>query len=87
VVALRLSGRIQGTFPVGTNPVGIAYDGANIWTANQEADTVTRLRARSGLITRTIPVEDQPIGILYDGMSIWVANASSNTVDKISPSH
>lgn len=32
-----------GTYPVGTDPSGIAFDGANIWVANTGSGTVTKL--------------------------------------------
>src|SRR5438034_553344 len=32
-------------FNVGTFPMGVAFDGANIWVANFQGNTVTKLRA------------------------------------------
>jgi len=32
-----------GTFTVGTNPVGVAFDGANIWVANAGSNNVSKL--------------------------------------------
>jgi hypothetical protein len=32
-----------GTFAVGTNPVGIAFDGAHMWVANEGSGNVTEL--------------------------------------------
>ena len=54
---LRASdGDVQGTFNVGTNPRGVAFDGACIWVANSQDNTVTRLLgghepARAGIGT------------------------------------
>jgi DNA-binding beta-propeller fold protein YncE len=31
-----------GTFPVGTNPIGVAFDGANIWVTNSGNTTISR---------------------------------------------
>ncbi len=31
-----------GTFPVGTSPVGVAFDGANVWVANWGKGTVSK---------------------------------------------
>src|SRR5580700_5902178 len=33
------------SFSVGSNPSGVAFDGASIWVTNQLSQTVTRLRA------------------------------------------
>ena len=32
-----------GTFAVGSFPLGVAFDGANIWVANNGSDTVSKL--------------------------------------------
>jgi hypothetical protein len=36
-------------FNVGTNS-GLAFDGANIWTASDNSNTVTKLRASDGAV-------------------------------------
>src|SRR5579864_8133517 len=41
------------TFPVGNQPIGIAFDGASIWTANSGDGTVTKLRASDGMVLGT----------------------------------
>src|ERR1051326_7474509 len=35
-------------FPVGQGPEGLAFDGANIWSANQNDGTVSKVRASDG---------------------------------------
>ncbi len=43
VTKLRASdGANLGTFPVGTRPLGVAFDGANIWVANSGSSTVSK---------------------------------------------
>ncbi len=37
------TGKVLGTFSVGTVPTGIAFDGANIWVANYGSNTVSKL--------------------------------------------
>jgi hypothetical protein len=37
-------------FPVGRQPYGLAFDGANIWAGNALDDTVTKLRAADGTV-------------------------------------
>ena len=37
-----------GTYAVGTNPVGVAFDGTNIWVTNANSGTVTKLLASAG---------------------------------------
>jgi hypothetical protein len=36
-------GVLQGSYPVGMTPIGVAFDGANIWIANSGSDTVNKL--------------------------------------------
>jgi DNA-binding beta-propeller fold protein YncE len=37
------TGATLGTFPAGDRPSGVAFDGANIWVANQNSNTVSKL--------------------------------------------
>src|SRR5580704_1805042 len=43
-------------FPVGKEPEGVAFDGANIWTANFGDGTVSKLRASDGAVLGTYTV-------------------------------
>jgi uncharacterized protein (TIGR03437 family) len=70
------------TYTVGTNPVAVAFDGANIWVSNASSNTITKLSASDGIIVGTYPVTN-PIGLVFDGVNIWVASGSNNTVTKL----
>jgi DNA-binding beta-propeller fold protein YncE len=35
-------GSLMGTYTVGVNPYGIAFDGTHIWTANESSNTVSK---------------------------------------------
>ena len=41
------------SFPVGTYAYGVAFDGANIWVANNGSNNVTKLRASDGALQGT----------------------------------
>jgi len=44
VTKLRASdGANLGNFSVGNQPTGVAFDGANIWVANQGSNTLSKL--------------------------------------------
>ena len=44
VTELRASDGVHlGTFSVGNYPIGIAFDGANIWVTNTNSNTVNKL--------------------------------------------
>jgi len=70
-------------FPVGSEPFGVAFDGANIWVANEGGNSVTKLRANDGTNLGTFAVGTEPFGLAFDGANIWVANGISNTVTKL----
>jgi DNA-binding beta-propeller fold protein YncE len=35
---------------VGASPIGVAFDGANIWVANYGGNSVTKLQANNGAL-------------------------------------
>ena len=63
-----------GSYSVGTGPRDIAFDGANIWVANNGSNNVTELQASTGLVLGTFSVGAAPRGIAFDGVNIWVTN-------------
>jgi DNA-binding beta-propeller fold protein YncE len=65
-----------------SGPIGVAFDGANIWVANALSNTVSKLRASDGTSLGTFTVGSGPSGVAFDGANIWVANFGSNTVSK-----
>lgn len=71
------------TFTVGTHPAGVAFDGANIWVANQNSNTVTKLRANDGYVLGTYAAGTGPFGVAFDGANIWVTDYTGNTVKKL----
>jgi hypothetical protein len=70
-------------FAVGSNPVAVAFDGTNIWIANQGSNNVTELRASDGSSVGSFPVGASPADIAFDGANIWVTNYSDNNVTKL----
>ena len=72
-----------GTFAVGANPHAVAFDGVNIWVANEGSDTVTKLRPSEGAVLGSFNVGHQPESLAFDGANIWVANANGNTISKL----
>jgi len=58
------------SFNVGNGPIGVAFDGANIWVANSASDTVTKLRASDGDVQGTFNVGSNPHSVAFDGVNI-----------------
>ena len=74
---------LNRSFPVGVGPFGVALDGANIWVANVNSHTVTKLRASDGANLGTFPAGLNPWDVAFDGANIWVANLGSDNVTKL----
>jgi len=71
------------SFKVGKQPLGVAFDGANIWVTNNDDATVSKLRASDGADLGTFNVGGAPMGVTFDGANIWVVNSFPNTVTKL----
>jgi DNA-binding beta-propeller fold protein YncE len=50
----------------------VAFDGANIWVANNAGGSVSKLRASDGKALGTFRVPGSPYGVAFDGANIWV---------------
>src|ERR1017187_6728285 len=74
---------LSAKFPIGNQPYGLCFDGANIWSANLNGNTVSKLRAADGAPLGTFKVGNQPYGLCFDGANIWSANLNGNTVSKL----
>jgi DNA-binding beta-propeller fold protein YncE len=68
---------------VGSTPFGLAFDGTNIWVANQGSNSVTKLRASDGAYLGNFAVGNRPVQVAFDGANIWVANQGSDSVTKL----
>lgn len=53
-------------------PIGIAFDGANMWVANSGDNSVSKLRARDGKLLGTFSAPGGAYGVAFDGIHIWV---------------
>lgn len=73
----------SGTFPVGAFPVGVAFDGANVWVTSMDTDTVKKVRTSDGAVLGSYATGDGPYEVAFDGANIWVANTFSNNVTKL----
>jgi hypothetical protein len=68
---------------VGNEPLGLCFDGANVWTANYNDNTVTKVQASDGQVLGTFKVGTQPYGVTFDGADVWVSNELDNNVTKL----
>lgn len=70
-------------FPVGNQPYGLCFDGANIWAANNADGTVSKVRASDGVLLGSFTVPGSPFGVAFDGANIWVTSSAFNNVTKL----
>jgi DNA-binding beta-propeller fold protein YncE len=74
VTKLRANdGTVLGTFAVGTDPIGLAFDGLTSGLRTTVDFTVTKLRASDGAELGTFPVGKLPVGVAFDGANIWLS--------------
>jgi len=73
---------------LGSIPVGIAFDGSGIWTANfgSSVSIVTPGATIPWTVTTVTAGFTAPVGVLYDGSNIWVADFTAGTLLKLSAS-
>lgn len=69
----------QTNFPVAWEPVGIAFDGTNMWVANQNTQAVSVIRISDGATVGYYPM-NVPGFLAYDGANMWITNYTANTV-------
>jgi hypothetical protein len=71
---------VVSTFTTGlTSPVGIVFDGANIWVTDIGNDTIKKLSS-AGAVLDTVPVGVDPQYPVFDGINIWVPNIAGQSV-------
>lgn len=75
---------ISKIISVGSEPIGITYDGTYLYVANSGDDTVSRILLTTSSVDKTISVGSSPTEIVWDGGSyVYVINSGDNTVSRI----
>ncbi len=74
---------------LGNSPIGIAFDGLRIWTANYFGGSVSIVTPGVTIpwtVTTVATGFDHPVGILYDAAYIWVTDRFAGTLLKLDSS-
>jgi hypothetical protein len=74
------------TSNLGNQPLGIAFDGSRIWTANGGSPGSVSIVTLNPISVTTVATGfdfSSPIGILYDGSNIWVTDQGAPTMFKL----
>ncbi len=69
---------------VAGGPIGIVYDGTNLWTANQTGQSVSRI---AGGVVTTYALGYTPWEIRYDGANLWITDYTAGKVSIMSATH
>ena len=70
----------RGTFGVGSQPYGAAFDGTNMWVTNGDGNEVNEL-SPTGTVVGTWPVASLPAGIAFDGTHMWVVTTGGTVTE------
>jgi DNA-binding beta-propeller fold protein YncE len=64
-----------------SQPIGIIFDGANLWVTDAGDKTLKKLDPNSNaMVLQSVPVGNNPQFPVFDGSNIWVPNANDNSV-------
>jgi YVTN family beta-propeller protein len=84
-VGVLRGGRLADQGHIGVAPSALAVGAGAIWIASSDANSVSRLDAKTLGVRQTIPVGDGPSGVAVGGGAVWVANGLDGTVSRIDP--
>jgi len=72
------------SFPTsGSFPIGIVFDGTNMWVANLFSDSVSVYAPDGSLSATYTGTGSQPIGMAFDGSNVWTTNRGDGSVSII----
>ena len=73
------------SFPVGSGPQALAFDGANIWVGHSFSgdNNLTKVRASDGEILDNYTIGGTADSMTFDGANIWAALIDAKSVMKV----
>jgi DNA-binding beta-propeller fold protein YncE len=82
LLRLDTKGKVVQTVTVGSHPALPIFDGGNIWVPNNNANSVSVVRASTGAILATLVGNglDRPLEAAFDGERILVTNFLGDSV-------
>src|SRR5262245_451102 len=72
-----LTAPVWAADPRHTSPIQVSDDGATVWVANPDSDSVGKLVTASNTLAGEYPVGDNPRTVALGGGSVYVANQGS----------
>ncbi len=89
ITRIRPIGIAKQSFTAGfTHPVGILFDGENLWVTDDEQGqsgnaTLKRVDLTNGAVLQTITLQSGASFPVFDGTNLWVPNPHSNSVSVV----
>jgi ABC-type transport system substrate-binding protein/class 3 adenylate cyclase len=83
---VRLSPRshaVEQTITVGNGPLGVAVNGNDVWVANSQDRTVSRVSAQTNEEVAHYGVGNMPTGVAIGDGTVWVTNADDGTISQL----
>ena len=78
------SGRIEGTFVVGADPIFAAFGYGALWVVNTDSVSVSVIRPGTTRV-QSISVPTRPLQVAVGESGVWVADWKSGAVTRIDP--
>lgn len=78
------TGRIEGTFAVGADPIFAAFGYGALWVVNTDGVSVSVIRPGTTRV-QTISVPSRPLQVAVGESGVWVADWKSGAVTRIDP--
>lgn len=69
----------------GPAPLGLAFDGENLWVSDRSEHRIYKVNPESGQIVLAIPFDGDVAGTAWDGKHLWQADNRTKTVSQIDP--
>jgi len=71
---------------VGKDPIGIAFAGGTIWTANRKDGTLSRIDPATNTVVGTVKVGGAPFTLATAAGSVWMTDEDAGTLVRLEPS-
>lgn len=71
------------SFPTGTAPTALAFDGEHMWIANSLDNNVMKLNVNTGQVLATYRTGLSPAALAFDGFNMWVACSGDGLLYKL----
>lgn len=80
VTKISLEGSVVGDYPVDDGPLSMAFDGAHLWIAHQDSQTLVQLDVSTGDVRQRYVLPGAPAALEFDGSQLWAALSARNEV-------